>query len=266
MDIIRKFLGKILKKKVDQKIQQIMHLHDMFPVSQTTSEDVFIVGFPKSGNTWMQSLITMLVYGIHNDIMSDKLAQLFVTDIHYSKYYRRFGKTTYFKSHGLPTSQYKKVIYIVRDGRDAMLSYYHMNKKQNKNITIEDMIFSGKEVFPCSWDEHVRLWTKNPFNADILWLRYEDLLTNGIYEMKRICGFLELERTHDEIKYAIEGCEISKMKNRENTFGLYNKTWKSNASFFGKGKVGSHLDEIPENLIRSFNERSYKELHQFNYL
>lgn len=263
---MKRYFSKIFNKKIDQKIQQIMNLHDMFPITQTSEEDVFIVGFPKSGNTWMQSLITMLVYGIHNDVMSDKMAQFFVTDMHYSKYYRRFGKTTYFKTHGLPTAQYKKVIYIVRDGRDAILSYYQMNKKQNKDVSLQDMILDGKEVFPCSWDEHVRIWMKNPYHANILWIRYEDLLANGLQELKKISVFLGLERSSDQIKNTMEGCEISKMKNREKFFGLYNKTWKSSESFFGSGKVGSHLQELPKALINSFNERSYNELRQFNYL
>ena len=40
-------------------------------------------------------------------------------------------------------NQYKKVIYIMRDGREALLSYYHMARNMGTPVSLEDL-YSGK--------------------------------------------------------------------------------------------------------------------------
>ena len=35
---------------------------DLTPIRQSQPEDIFIVGYPKSGNTWFQNLISGIVY------------------------------------------------------------------------------------------------------------------------------------------------------------------------------------------------------------
>jgi hypothetical protein len=48
-----------------------------------------------------------------------------VPDVYYTKFYKRYFTPTFFKTHDLPKPQHRRVIYLVRDGRDAMVSYFH---------------------------------------------------------------------------------------------------------------------------------------------
>ena len=98
------------------------------PISETAAGDVFIVGYPKSGNTLMQHIIAHLYYGLNKN-SGRSMISLIVPDVYRNSHYFRLNEVCFFKSHDLPNPRYRKVIYIMRDGRQALLSYYHMQKK-----------------------------------------------------------------------------------------------------------------------------------------
>lgn len=50
---------------LNEKIRsQISALTGLAHLSETVAEDVFIVGHPKSGNTWFQNLVAGVIYGV----------------------------------------------------------------------------------------------------------------------------------------------------------------------------------------------------------
>src|SRR6185437_416936 len=146
-----------------------------------------IVGFPKSGNTWMQSIMTSIMHGINTETLDNNVIQNLSPDVYSFKYYYRFINRCFFKTHELPNPTYKNVIYIVRDGRDALVSYYHYNKAQGTHYTIDEMISEGKGLFNVKWHVHTEQWVKNPYSANIIFVRYEDLINSPLQERKKIC-------------------------------------------------------------------------------
>ena len=53
-----------LRTPIKYIITQFLASDFYIPINKTNINDIFIVGFPKSGNTWMQSLIAGIQYGI----------------------------------------------------------------------------------------------------------------------------------------------------------------------------------------------------------
>ena len=94
-------------------------------ITEVWPEDVVIVRYPKSGSTWFGALVAGVVHGVDIGLSPPSLLMELVPGMHSATYYRRFHTPMYFKSHNLPTPRYRRVIYILRDGRDAMVSYYH---------------------------------------------------------------------------------------------------------------------------------------------
>ncbi len=254
---------------VNKHIENITKYNLLIPIEQTQDNDIFIAGYPKSGNTWMQSLVAGLLYGIDTEFLPDKLAQDIVPDVHSLKYYKRYSKINFFKTHDLPQPKYKKVIYLVRDGRDAMVSYYNYNKNLQVNITLEEMVKEGKEMWPSKWHEHVKQWKSNPYNAEIITIRYEDLLEQPFVEMKKICQFANIQRSDEIIQKVIEGNNIDKMRQRViETGGMGQRKFQGSeqgAKFFRKGKMGSYKSEMDEDLIKYFNKEAQNELAMHNY-
>ena len=239
-----------------------------FRYSLTTDireNDVVVAGFPKSGNTWMQNLIAGVIYGIDTRFLPDRLTQELVPDLHNKFFFKRFGEFSIFKSHELPNPKYRRVIHLVRDGRDAMASYFAMNKALGLEVTLRDMVVEGKEVYPAKWHVHTKQWMENPHDADLLSLRYEDLIENPVAELIRVCEFLGIERDIELIERVVDGNRFEMMKQKESRYGWDNSGWNPEESFVRKGQIGSHKSEIPNDLLRIFEAESRNELMTFNY-
>src|SRR5262245_49052900 len=76
------------------------------PIRTVMPNDVFVVGYPKSGNTWFQYIVSALVYGVDPEATPDSVIQELVPDVHAKSFYKRFATPTYFKSHDLPTPEH----------------------------------------------------------------------------------------------------------------------------------------------------------------
>lgn len=260
-----------IKKKYGQRLQRYhknrLEESCFSPITDVRDPDFFITGYPKSGNTWMQRIVSGLVYGVNPKYLPDKLAQELVPDIYSFKYFKRFhSKIQCFKSHELPKKEYKHVIYIVRDGRDSMCSYYAMLKSIGQEHSLKDIIEKGEGVYPCKWFQHVRGWLDNPYNANIIYIRYEDLHKSPKEQLLKICKFFNIERTELDLKTVIEGASFSNLKRLENEEGHYNSNLDIKRNFFRKGKIGSYKTEMPAELQRYFVNEAYKELAIFNYV
>ena len=235
-------------------------------INETEPRDIFLVGYPKSGNTWMQHLIAGLVYGMDTRFLTDKLVQLIVPNVHGAKHFKRLNDVTFFKSHFLPQPSYRRVIYLVRDGRDAMVSYYHMlNAVSEEPVDFRAMVIGGTGLFPCKWHEHIEAWSENPFDAEILVVRYEDLHSDPIGEMQRVCAFADLDRDIEAIKRCVDGNCFSNMQTKEQDFGWDNSKWNSDEKFIRRGVVGSYKDEMPIELVNAFEQVACKELVGLGY-
>ncbi|MEN0047264.1 MAG: sulfotransferase domain-containing protein [Bacteroidota bacterium] len=260
--MLRKYIAKLVSKCEDDWMQE----HHFYPIDYCESQDIFIVGYPKSGNTWLQHQLASLIFQIKADGLSDRLVQELIPKIGYKKFYKRFLDWTCFSTHALPESRFKKVIYLVRDGRDAMVSYFHMNKNLDIDISLEEMILEGKGLHTGKWHKHIEKWLENPYDAQILFVRYEDMLQQPVQELQRICDFLKLERKKEELLAVATGSSFKKMSEKEDTQGWDNKAWKTDRKFIRKGRAGNYLEEMPEHLQAYFEEEAKQALIHFNYL
>src|SRR5215208_2620625 len=107
----------------------------LVPITQVSATDIFIVGYPKSGNTWFQNLVCSVNFGVHPEFTPNTLIQDLVPDVHAKPYYKRYEGPTFFKTHHLPREEYRRGIYLLRDGRDVMVSYFSFKNalRDNKN-------------------------------------------------------------------------------------------------------------------------------------
>jgi Sulfotransferase domain len=260
--LIRKYLHVNNQNNLQDKLMQLGYR----PIDQTETQDIFVIGFPKSGNTWMQHIMTGIQYRTDMSVIHNNLVRELIPDEHQVKFYKRFSEHTCFKSHSLPASRYKKVIYIVRDGRDAVVSFYYMSKGMGKNISLRDIVLK-LDGLPSSWNDHVQSWLENPYNADIIYIRYEDLKMNPVETLSKVCSFIETTIDSVLLNRIIMNCSFEKMRMKEESlFWGKSKDWRSGEYFLRRGEIGDFKNVFQGELLNYFEDQSRKSLIHFNYI
>lgn len=254
---------RFLRQRFERRIQRVTGLSS---IRQTEPEDIFIVGYPKSGNTWMQNLVAGMVFGVDPHFTPDTLVNELVPDVHDQMFYRRYRTPTFFKSHYLPRPEYRRVVYLVRDGRDAMVSYFHyLGAISGREPDFLRMVSEGEELFPCRWHEHIEAWTKNPYGAKMITIRYESLKTDPVEQLRTLCQFAGLERSQALLQSVVEGCSLDAMREREKQMGWSSPAWPSDKAFLRRGEAGSFRDEMPPAVAAEFMRQAGQTLIRAGY-
>ncbi|HTW94342.1 MAG TPA: sulfotransferase domain-containing protein [Tepidisphaeraceae bacterium] len=244
----------------------IEHYTGLRPVSSPRPEDVFICGYPRSGNTWFQYLISAVVHGVNGEHASDALANFLVTDVHVHGYYCPLGPVSYIRTHFLPRPEYRRIVYLLRDGRDAMVSYHLFECAMRKKQIDFLQALRGNDFFPCSWQEHVEAYLANPFKAQMLTIRYEELHADPAGQMRRFVDFVGLDCDDNWIATMTQTTIFEKMRRREEMYGWANPNWTADKRFIRRGKIGSYKDEMPADVLAAFLAQAGGTLRRCGYL
>ncbi len=219
-------------------------------------DDVFIVSYPKSGNTWTRFLIANLV---HPEMCPDfsNINQIIPEPEAAST--RELAKTPrprILKSHEYFDPRYRRIIYIVRDPRDVVLSQYHFHMKRGRideNYPIEKFVKSfvaGETSTYASWGENVAGWLATRYNSpEFLLLRYEDMLANTAVELTKIASFLEIDADTRRIELAVQQSSADRMRElekRQSGNWYLTKNTRKDIPFVRTAKSGNWKTSLPE--------------------
>ncbi|TND09664.1 MAG: sulfotransferase [Bacteroidetes bacterium] len=209
-------------------------------IDRVYPDDTFIVSFPKSGNTWMRFLLANMLRpeGKWNFRNIDSI----VPDVYSARdAVNALARPRFVKAHHAWYNDYPKTIYIVRDYRDVLVSYYHYQVALKAwTGSFPGFIAKADTLHDFgSWKEHVEhaldFAEKNP--ERLLFLRYEDLLEKPeeiIREVAAFCG-ITLSIPAAEI---ITRCDFSALQDQEKKHGSAFMD-KSEKQFFREGKSGN---------------------------
>jgi hypothetical protein len=253
----------IFKKNQDQS--GVLNEFYWEKISDIKPKDMFIAGYPKSGNTWLQFLMCGILCRMDMSVTTQNMVRDIVPDIQFNDRYRRYFSEMCFKTHSAPAPNMKKVIHVVRDGRDAYCSYYAMLQAQGENVSMEDLIHARLNFPGMGWSSHYDQWKNNPFDSEILLVKYEDLLDDGLNQMKRLAAFAEADIDDELLKKIYLNCSFNEMQEKEKDNWLKKGEWKEGWKFVRKGKSGSYKTEMTEDQVKEFNHINEKQLRELNY-
>jgi hypothetical protein len=200
----------------------------------------YVISYPRSGNTWVVNSLRDYLGAQRGEILPSP----------YNGDIVRLGKSTLVKVAGhydrtlplgvkshMSRSEFKRkkcpenrMIYLLRDGRDVMISEYFYVigfKAQDFNKVVD---FSNEQFSEflqnrlTLYVDNVKSWLRT---TNALVLRYEALHENYISELKRIKNFLNLRKIMDEKEV--------KKKNVDNFRSIFKG---DNLAFYRKGIVG----------------------------
>lgn len=222
-------------------------------------DDIFLVSFPKSGNTWTRFLIANLAHPSQQADFGNihlLIPDPFATS---KRDFDRMPRPRIIKSHECFDPRYPRVIYIVRDPRDVLLSQYHYHRKCRRiedDYPIEKFVvrFIAGETCPHgSWGENVASWlTTRQGDPRFLLLKYEDMVADTCCELAKVSSFLGLPAGSEQVAEAVEKSSVNKMRELEKTQGDLNtltKETRKDLAFVRAGKAGGWRDELTDVLV-----------------
>jgi len=219
-------------------------------IDNVLSDDLFITSYPKSGNTWLRFILANMKSN-GEEITFENIEQ-YVPDIYTSKrIINAKKKNRIIKTHQTLFKYYPKTIYIYRDYRDVLISfYYYETSLKHFEGTLEQFLLSKNVDKPFgSWKEHVKLALdfKKKHPDQIFLLSFEELLENPISMIKSIAEFCNFypKLSIEEINTR---CEFSKLKDNETIHaGDFKK--QSGQNFFREGKKGKWEEAFSDQMI-----------------
>ena len=186
------------------------------------SDDVFLVSFPKSGNTWTRFLLANLKYPEQPATFANVHRLIPDPDRTSKRDFESMSRPRIIKSHECFDPRYPRVIYIVRDPRDVVVSQYHYHRKLRKlgdDSPIDLFVtrfLAGKTCPHGSWGENVTTWLGTRENDPrFLLLRYEDMVADTCHELTKVANFLGLSVSPQQIATAVERSSVSRMRKLE---------------------------------------------------
>jgi len=258
--------------EIDQAFnEKLRSLTGLVPKTEVAAEDVYILGYQKSGTNWLRNLIAGVIYGADPEYAPYALLQDLIPNRgqEHLSYYKRYGTPTYFKVHDLPRPQHRRVVYIYRDGRDVMVSYFHhLQAIRGREVDFLKVITGGERLYPyCKWHEHIETWLTNPYEAQMLVMRYEDLKKDPVNELRRFCAFAGVARDDAYLELMAQKASFAKMRQKEiRDGGISIPSWSNDKFFVRRGEVGSYKDEMPAEVLAAFLADAEDTLRKLGYL
>ncbi|XP_059108704.1 sulfotransferase 2A1-like isoform X1 [Peromyscus eremicus] len=208
-------------------------------------EDTVIVSYPKSGTNWLIETVCLIqTKGNPKWIQSVPFWERSPWIEFQDGYLTLINKegprlmTSHLPFHLFPKSFFRskaKVIYIIRNPRDALVSAYFFfrNTKLIDNPeslgTYFEWFLKGNVLYG-SWFEHTRGWLSMRGNDNFLLLSYEDMKRNTRGTIEKICDFLGKKLEPDELDLVLKYSSFEAMKeNRMSNLNLHPEAVNINA-------------------------------------
>jgi len=242
------------------EVKRALGLHSPGRNLAVFPDDTFLVSFPKSGNTWARFLIANLVRPGQKIDFSNVNRVIPGPEVTPNRELMRLARPRIIKSHQYFDPRYPRVIYIVRDPRDVVVSQYHFQRKR-KLVTDEfpvekyvDRFISGQTSFYGSWGEHVASWLATRHGQPgFLLLRYEDMVSDTPRELAKVAAFLKLDASPEVIARAVERSSADQMRQLEKSqaqqFSSTRNT-RQDIAFVRAAKAGGWRESLPAPCIR----------------
>lgn len=245
--------------------------------------DVFLVGHPKSGNTWVAFMVASILSKFHNKKLTMANVHDFVPNLHMPglgiKDFDHFPDPRIFRNENpVWRDYYPKTIYLVRDPRAVYLSYYHhwLHTERDDYGTLEEFVdellehgcIRRFEAWLDRWDVQVEDWLARAERQPVKIVRYEDLIEKRERKFREIVDFVKFDCSESLILSAVDRGSFKNMRKSEETYGAeaFPGQKGERGYFMRKGQIDSWKEEMPKNVSTKIEKKFRTSMEAFGYL
>lgn len=223
--------------------------------------DVFVVTYLRSGTTWTEQMVHLLVNnGVQGEQRITDAVPWLETLPHRPNGMHEFLKTLpprrLFTSH-LPyplmpprNNTTAKVVYVARNPKDVATStYFHNQSKGGYEGTWDEhfQLFLTSDVGCGPYFDHVLPWWEaSQHDKNILFLKYEDMKNDHAGNVARIASFLDLQADSQLIDKVVALSSFKSMSSGESTNFNWIPQREGVPTHFRKGDIGDWRNQFTE--------------------
>jgi len=172
-----------------------------------------------------------------------------------------------------PRSQVLGAVHVVRHPFDVLPSLAnHLSKSIPEALEYllkKDTAMGGRKgrlrEFWGSWSQHTRSWMMDIPPFPILRVRYEDLKTDTVEELRRVAEFIGgFDLNPEALQRATAAAKFERLQEQEQEKG-FRETPSATKSFFRKGQSGEGWDALSDEQRTRIFEACRAEMDQLGY-
>ncbi len=235
--------------------------------------DVFLVGHPKSGNTWLAYMLAVLLHPRSRDEINLYNIGDYVPFVHGRedriRRWEHLPNPRVFRNESPQHwDLYPRTLYLIRDPRAVLLSFWHMYRTMfdDRNLGLADFVdrYMSKNSPFDRWNKHLVRWDAQVQRAldallrgapeeqerksqRLLIVRYEDLVAAREDTFSGVAEFVSGGRPHAVgVERAVEAGELESMRNLEDLHGAeaYAGRARGEGRFVRRGLIDGWKDEM----------------------
>ncbi|NTX16462.1 sulfotransferase domain-containing protein [Myxococcus sp. CA051A] len=218
--------------------------------------DIYIATSPKAGTTWMQMIVFQLVTQGRGEFehinQVSPFLELLPRDATTEPLLDSLPSPRILKSH-LPFQQLKpprhsRIIYVTRNAADSLGSLYHHHCLMEATPLPFEGYFRVVMDVENPWLGHLESWWPHRKDANVLHVRYEDLIENLEAGVRRVAAFCELPIDESRLGNILERCGIAYMKQHNERFDMRGPqaALQGRGTFIHQGGVGQGRAKLSE--------------------
>lgn len=246
--------------------------------------DIFVCTPAKCGTTWTQTIVANLLWpqgefpgpivnGICPWIEAKFMAADEMHEMLRNQTHRRAMKS-HTPADGIPWFDEAKYITVVRDGRDAFMSWCnHVQRMKMTELLNEQAVREGLPEIPTfdgvdyhayfrEWLDHnnffdvvASYWARRG-QPNLLFVHYNDLKSDLAGEMRRIADFLDIELEAEIWPSVIERCTFEGMRKADTQIGNFEMGFEGGIEgFLFKGTNGRWRDVLDADDLAAYRDK-----------
>ncbi|XP_029801396.1 amine sulfotransferase-like [Suricata suricatta] len=258
------------------KLDLVENLEDF----EIRDDDVFIVTYPKSGTIWFQQILSLIYSEEHRkrtgnrstvdqvpfmeynfrkkNIVKRPSPRLFVTHLPY-----------YLFPSGMQNNK-AKIIYIYRNPKDVLCSYFYFFKNVALQLTgsfdeLFEQFLEGK-VIGSLWFDHIKGWYEHKSLFNIQFMIYEEMKKNFRGSIVKVCKYLGKELIDEDMDAVVTQAMFENMKSdpRANYDSIMEIVGiPTNGHFLRKGTIGDWKNHMTVEQNERFDKIFQREMKDF---
>jgi len=220
------------------------------------ADDRYIYSYPRSGSTWLRTILANIIDPDTGANPDRRFALIPGVSARNARRIARLESPRLLKSHGRYMGAVPRAVYLVRDGRDVLVSMYHKRITRPGHAEKIDFADFCRRYFRGDlgerWDDSVMSWLERgraEMGEALKVVRFEDLKRDLAGHVKDIAGFLAIDADEERIAGALDKASLERLRESERSrVG----DLAPDRSVYRGGKVGQWRDMLTGEMYERF--------------